>query len=158
MLSATIKTRFGPFTMAMDEDSVVRGAVFGDVGRLRQVLPGVKFKSDEEASRMMSRMLRAWFAGSDRFAIRPEGTPFQKRVWDEVQNIPRGTTRTYKEIAARLKTSPRAVGRALGSNPIALLVPCHRVVGAEGGLIGYAFGVGIKKMILEFEKERRLTG
>lgn len=87
--------------------------------------------------------------------LAPEGTPFQKSVWTALQTIPYGETATYGEIAAKVGNpkAARAIGRANHDNPIAILIPCHRVVGANGKLTGYAAGLEIKKALLEIEKE-----
>jgi methylated-DNA-[protein]-cysteine S-methyltransferase len=69
--------------------------------------------------------------------LAPTGTPFQRRVWSEIDRIPVGESRTYGEIARALRTGPRAVGNACGANPIALVTPCHRVVGSRGALGGF---------------------
>lgn len=101
--------------------------------------------------------LDAYFVG-DRTAfdlpLRPEGTPFQQRVWAEVQMIPYGRTTTYGDLAERLgdPKTVRAVGLANGRNPIAILIPCHRVVGADGALTGYAGGLGRKRALLALEQ------
>jgi methylated-DNA-[protein]-cysteine S-methyltransferase len=82
------------------------------------------------------------------------GTAFQQRVWSELEKIPYGTTSSYGEIAARLGLpmgASRAVGTANGSNPIAIVVPCHRVIGANGKLVGYAAGLERKKYLLDLE-------
>lgn len=82
------------------------------------------------------------------------GTEFQKKVWKELMNIPYGQTRTYKEIAV-LVNNPnacRAVGNANNKNPISIIVPCHRVIGTNGKLVGYAGGKDVKKRLLEYEK------
>ena len=86
---------------------------------------------------------------------RPRGTAFQEAVWRRLRTIPYGQTLSYGEIAASLGLSPgaaRAVGGAVGRNPISLIIPCHRVVGAGGGLTGYAAGVERKKRLLVLEK------
>ena len=88
------------------------------------------------------------------FPIRMVGTPFQQRVWHALQQIPYGTTRTYGEIAAVIGT-PRAscaVGMACNKNPLLLIVPCHRVVGANGTLTGFAYGTDAKRYLLELER------
>jgi AraC family transcriptional regulator of adaptative response/methylated-DNA-[protein]-cysteine methyltransferase len=84
------------------------------------------------------------------------GTVFQQRVWEELRRIPRGETRTYREIAASVGTpaAVRAVGSACGANPVALVVPCHRAVRTDGGLGGYAWGLGRKKKLLALEKKK----
>ncbi len=81
------------------------------------------------------------------------GTPFQRRVWEELRTIPRGSTVSYGELAARLGMpgAARAVGSAVARNPVSIVVPCHRVVGADGSLTGYAGGVERKRALLELE-------
>ena len=84
--------------------------------------------------------------------LRPEGTAFQHRVWQELMKIPYGETATYGAIARRVGCrSAQAVGQAIGRNPIAIIIPCHRVVGAEGRLTGYAYGVERKRRLIEME-------
>lgn len=82
------------------------------------------------------------------------GTEFQKKVWKELLNIPYGETRSYKDIAIAIgnEKSCRAVGNANNKNPIAIIVPCHRVVGSNGSMIGYAGGIDIKEKLLKIEK------
>jgi methylated-DNA-[protein]-cysteine S-methyltransferase len=82
-----------------------------------------------------------------------EGTEFQKKVWNELQKIPFGKTATYKEIAVALgnKNAVRAIGRANGSNPVPVIIPCHRVIESSGKLGGYSGGKGIKEKLLELE-------
>ncbi len=82
---------------------------------------------------------------------KPLGTSFQQRVWHELQNIPYGTTSSYGDLATQLKSSPRAVGGANGSNPVCLIFPCHRVIGANGSLTGYAGGIERKEWLLKHE-------
>lgn len=86
--------------------------------------------------------------------LAPRGSEFRRAVWDELLRIPYGETITYGEIAKRLggKTSARAVGGAVGHNPISIIIPCHRVVGAKGKLTGYAGGVDKKVKLLEIER------
>jgi AraC family transcriptional regulator of adaptative response/methylated-DNA-[protein]-cysteine methyltransferase len=81
-------------------------------------------------------------------------TTFQARVWRELRAIPAGATRSYGEIARRIgrPRSARAVGRACASNPVALLIPCHRAVGSDGALSGYRWGAGRKKALLAMER------
>ena len=89
------------------------------------------------------------------FPIRMVGTPFQQRVWHALQQIPYGTTCTYGEIAAAIGNprASRAVGMACNRNPLLLIVPCHRVVGANGKLTGFAYGTDAKRWLLELEVE-----
>ena len=98
--------------------------------------------------------LDAVFAGRDPGAppvLAPRGTAFQQKVWSALLAIPRGRTVTYGELAARWGSAPRAVGSAVRRNPISLIIPCHRVVGASGSLTGYAGGLERKKALLALE-------
>lgn len=111
------------------------------------------------------RWLEVYFAGKDPDftpPLAPAGTAFQKAVWDILLTIPYGETISYGEIAARLaetrglaRVSARAVGGAVGRNPISLLIPCHRVVGADGSLTGYAGGLEKKRFLLRLEAGAR---
>ncbi|MEQ9461669.1 MAG: MGMT family protein [Phycisphaeraceae bacterium] len=88
------------------------------------------------------------------FTVAPEGTAFQKAVWHALLSIPHGSTATYADIARRLGRNPsaaRAVGGAVGSNPIALLIPCHRVIGTSGQLTGFGWGLQRKETLLRAE-------
>lgn len=87
----------------------------------------------------------------DKVPMSLRGTDFQKTVWRRLMEIPVGTTTTYGNIADYLQTAPRAVGSAVGKNPISLLVPCHRVIGSTGHLHGYRWGLAVKKCLLAAE-------
>jgi methylated-DNA-[protein]-cysteine S-methyltransferase len=103
------------------------------------------------------RQLTDYFAGTRRvfdLPLRPAGTDFQRRVWQVLASVPWGTTTTYGAIAARLEMPPgasRAVGAANGANPIAIVLPCHRVIGSDGRLTGYAGGLERKAGLLRLE-------
>ena len=85
--------------------------------------------------------------------LNPQGTAFQKRVWQALLTIPYGETLSYGEIAKMVDCrSAQAVGQAVGANPIALIIPCHRVIASNGQLGGYAYGIKIKKRLLELEQ------
>lgn len=87
--------------------------------------------------------------------LHPQGSPFRQTVWDILLTIPRGQTMTYGEIARRLGVhSAQAVGGAVGHNPISILIPCHRVVGSDGSLTGYAGGLDRKTRLLQLEGAR----
>jgi methylated-DNA-[protein]-cysteine S-methyltransferase len=98
------------------------------------------------------------------FPLSPEGTDFQQAVWELLMKIPYGKTSTYGAIAVKLKAkgikaSAQAVGGAVGHNPVSILIPCHRVLGADGSLTGYAGGLGKKSALLELEgNEKILSG
>lgn len=103
-----------------------------------------------------AEQLAAYFAGERRafdLPLRPAGTPFQLRVWTALAAVPFGTTTTYAELAAAVgdPRAARAVGRALAANPLPILVPCHRVVGAAGELTGYGGGFWRKEWLLRHE-------
>ena len=106
----------------------------------------------------MARVLQR-MAGEEPAAALPidlQATAFQRRVWDELKAIPRGQTRSYGEIARRIgqPTAARAVARACATNPVALVIPCHRVVAGSGKLCGYRWGVDRKRRLLEREGAR----
>ena len=103
------------------------------------------------------RQIMAYLGGKRQqldFPIRMVGTPFQQRVWRALQQIPYGTTRTYGEIATAIGNprASRAVGMACNKNPLLLIVPCHRVIGANGKLTGFAYGMNAKRWLLELEE------
>lgn len=108
--------------------------------------------------RQAAAELAAYFAGDLReftVPLAPKGTPFQQKVWAALREIPYGETRSYKEIAAMVgnEKACRAVGMANNRNPLPIFIPCHRVVGADGELVGYAGGLDVKTFLLELEKE-----
>jgi len=113
----------------------------------------VPFRDAEE-------QLAAYFAGELKefqLELRPEGTEFRTRVWDALDDVPYGATTTYGEIAARVgasRVAVRAVGGAIGANPLLILRPCHRVIGANGLLTGYAGGLERKTALLTLEGAR----
>lgn len=85
--------------------------------------------------------------------LKPQGTPFQQKVWGELLNIPYGATVSYGEIARRIGCrSAQAIGQAVHRNPISIIIPCHRVIGADGSLTGYASGLDIKQRLLQIEQ------
>jgi methylated-DNA-[protein]-cysteine S-methyltransferase len=107
-----------------------------------------------------ARQVRAYFEGERKsfdLPLAPAGSDFQRRVWNEIARIPCGQTITYAELARRAGApgSARAAGAATGRNPISIVVPCHRVVGSDGSLTGYAGGVARKAKLLELEDARQ---
>lgn len=96
-----------------------------------------------------------FFEGRKVFSLplNPDGSAFQKAVWAELQNIPYGRTISYKQLAEKMgdKNLIRAVGRANASNPIPIIIPCHRVIGTNGSLVGYSGGIEVKRYLLELE-------
>ena len=113
----------------------------------------------EEAELILSckKQLDEYFAGKRKtfdLPLVPKGTEFQQKVWKALQEIPYGETKTYGEIAAAIGNpkAARAVGMANNKNPIGIIIPCHRVVGANGKLVGYAGGMEKKEFLLELER------
>ncbi len=109
------------------------------------------------------RQLLEYFDGARRdfdLPLAPAGTPFQHRVWDELRRIPYGETISYGELARRIgrPTASRAVGAANGRNPLAIVVPCHRVIGADGTLTGYGGGLPVKETLLAHERDGTAGG
>ncbi|MEV5879020.1 methylated-DNA--[protein]-cysteine S-methyltransferase [Streptomyces sp. NPDC052101] len=124
----------------------------------RRGAPAVRAEDRDDAPFAEAhRQLDAYFAGRlTRFELPPAvtGTPFQRAVWQALEDIPYGTTTTYGELAGRLgvpRADLRAVGRALGDNPLLLVRPCHRVIGADGSMRGYAGGIERKLWLLTHE-------
>ncbi len=109
------------------------------------------------ALRDARRQLSEYFAGDRRvfdLPLAPDGTAFQRRVWQELRGIPYAETISYGELARRIgqPTASRAVGAANGRNPLAIVVPCHRVIGADGALTGYGGGLPVKEALLALER------
>lgn len=122
----------------------------------RPVVSASDWQEGSSALAEAVRQLQAYFQGSLRqftLPLAPAGTPFQQRVWQELQRIPYGITMTYQDLAERVDKpqGARAVGSANGANPIAIIVPCHRVLGRDGRLRGYAGGLPIKRHLLRHE-------
>ena len=109
----------------------------------------------------LTTAMNAYFAGDlgaiDRLPVETGGTPFQQTVWTALREIPCGTTVSYSELARRIDrpSAVRAVGLANGANPVGVVVPCHRVVGADGTLTGYGGGIDRKRWLLDHETTRR---
>jgi len=119
-----------------------------------------RWRESSDAFDDVVSQLTEYFGGErQRFELPlgPEGTPFQQRVWRELQDIPYGVTISYGQLAARIgqPTASRAVGLANGSNPLAIVIPCHRVIGANGTLTGYGGGLPMKERLLALERGAR---
>lgn len=118
--------------------------------------PPGEWLQQERPFRLAITQLREYFAGTRRhfeLALAPRGTPFQLAVWQALRAIPYGQTISYGEIAQRLgrPEAARAVGLANGANPLPVIVPCHRVIGADGSLTGFGGGLPIKRALLHLE-------
>jgi len=149
-----ITTPIGAFSVAVDAAGAVAATAFGGKGALSARLHGATLLPNARRTAAARRQIEAWFRGRRReFSVElsPAGTAFQRRVWDSLRGIPFGETRSYGDVARLVRSSPRAVGRANATNPICLIIPCHRVIGSDGSLTGYAFGEDRKRRLLEFE-------
>ena len=149
----------GPLLLT-SEDSSLTGLHFVK-GKPLPVLTGSVL--DEAAAPFPEAIgqLEEYFRGErSKFGIslRLKGTEFEVRAWQALSSIPFGETISYKEQAQRLGSVPRAVGLANGRNPVAIIVPCHRVIGADGKLVGYGGGIERKRALLEFEATVRDFG
>lgn len=142
---------FGLLRIGYDDDSVVFLKKVSET-----VDYGQKTKFTEKVYTQVIEYLNGKRTSFD-FAYKLKGTEFQQKVWEQLLNIPYGETRTYKEIATAIGNprASRAVGMANNKNPITLVVPCHRVVGTNGKMVGYAGGLEMKEALLSLEKQNR---
>ncbi|MER6287805.1 methylated-DNA--[protein]-cysteine S-methyltransferase [Streptomyces sviceus] len=149
-----IDSPYGPLTLVAD-DGVLCGLYMTDQ---RHRPPEETFGAPDDGwSKEAEYQLTAYFKGELQeftLELRLHGTPFQRTVWEQLRRIPHGETRTYGELADALGNpkASRAVGLANGRNPIGIIVPCHRVVGADGSLTGYGGGLERKQRLLDFER------
>lgn len=148
----------GPLATLVDEGGAVRRIEFVKGRALLDQLErrGVRMVEDEERTEPVRRQLAEYFARERTdfdLELRPAGTPFELEVWEALRRIPYGETRSYGELARALgrPNASRAVGRANGANPIPIVVPCHRVIGADGSLTGFGGGLQAKTTLLELE-------
>lgn len=157
-------TPFGPVTVGLTEKGMCwLGFVDADVpdalDELRHDWPAATLIEDAAGTGEAAADAFAWAEGRGSAPLRlhVRGTNFQLKVWEALLTIPPGTTTTYGELAARLNNpkASRAIGRAVGANPISLLIPCHRVIGAAGALTGYRWGTTRKRAILAMEASRQ---
>lgn len=151
-------TSLGGMLVAASETGVCCLAFGQGEAELAARFPGARLASaGDEMDALFAEVLAAVEQGGPGAAAIPldiKGTAFQRRVWDELRRIPPGETRSYGELAAALGKpgASRAVGGANAANPIAVLIPCHRVVSADGSLGGYAYGAAIKAELLRRER------
>ncbi|MFJ8941939.1 methylated-DNA--[protein]-cysteine S-methyltransferase [Streptomyces sp. NPDC102395] len=148
-----IDSPYGPLTLVAD-DGVLCGLYMTEQ-RHRPAQDSFGAREDRLFAEAEDQ-LEAYFAGGLKeftLPLRLDGTPFQRGVWAELRKIPYGETRTYGDLAHALgaPTASRAVGLANGRNPVGIIVPCHRVVGADGSLTGYGGGLDRKRRLLSFE-------
>lgn len=153
----TFPTPCGAFSVTIDANGALVATAFGSLAALKQRVDADAFVRDAAAVAPARRELEDFFGGRSRtFTVRvaAAGTPFQQAVWSALRKIPFGRTASYGEIAAAIGRpgAARAVGRANGANPVCVIVPCHRVIGTDGSLTGFAFGEKIKRQLLALEQ------
>lgn len=164
LFATWIDTPLGPMIALADSSSlrllefIDRRGLEAEIEKLRKQLNAAIVPGDQVVLQQIRMELQNYFDGKSkefRCPIALSGTPFQLRVWEELRTIPIGTTRSYAEQAARLgqPTAVRAVARANGANSLAIIVPCHRVVGSQGELTGYAGGLARKRWLLDHESK-----
>lgn len=120
--------------------------------RLLSAVPEGETRTLRRAADWLARYFAGEDPGTPGLPLKPEGTAYQKRVWAALRQIPYGETTSYGQLARALGTSARAVGGAVGKNPILILIPCHRVLGSNGSLTGFAAGPEAKRVLLNIEK------
>ncbi|MGV8928692.1 MAG: methylated-DNA--[protein]-cysteine S-methyltransferase [Brevundimonas sp.] len=156
-----VATPVGEVLLVTDQDGAVRALDFADYeARMTRLLgrhaPGAVL-TDGRAPAAVRCAVEAYFAGDlaalNGLKVKTGGTAFQRTVWAALRTIPAGETRSYGQLAAAIGSpkAMRATGLANGQNPIAVIVPCHRVIGANGTLTGYAGGLARKRWLLEHE-------
>lgn len=164
LLMDRIDTPIGEMLMVADRDGNLRATDWTEhEARMHRLLRlhygdyGVRLEPTRDPSGLTDAISR-YFAGEleaiDALPVQTAGTPFQREVWRALREIPCGTTVSYAQLAERIgrPAAVRAVGLANGSNPVGIVVPCHRVIGSDGSLTGYGGGITRKRWLLEHEK------
>jgi methylated-DNA-[protein]-cysteine S-methyltransferase len=152
----TVESPVGPLLLAGDADALRRVSFESSKHAAR---PPADWKEDRAPFTEVIGQLQAYFRGELRkfdVPLAMEGTEFQLRVWNALRGIPYGETISYLQLAERIGNprAVRAVGLANGSNPIPIIVPCHRVIGSDGSLTGFGGGIPTKKKLLELESKQ----
>ncbi|HYG70525.1 MAG TPA: methylated-DNA--[protein]-cysteine S-methyltransferase [Anaeromyxobacteraceae bacterium] len=155
--SCTMATPIGRVRIDVEDGAVIAIHLLGNGRRSRNAV--APEAPPDPVLAEACRQLAEYFAGARAtfdLPLRPRGTAFQQEVWRALCAIPPGETRSYAEIARAIGRpgAVRAVGAANGQNPIAIVVPCHRVIGSDGTLVGYAGGLDTKRWLLRHERER----
>lgn len=147
--STFVKTPLGDLTVTEEEGAVVE-VKFGNFPPFSKETPLLC-----EAKKQLGEYFQGTRHAFD-LPLNPKGTPFQQSVWRELRKIPYGKTATYGEIAAKIGNprASRAVGMANNKNPIGIIIPCHRVIGTQGKLVGYAGGLSKKEFLLALESSK----
>ena len=150
MQTEYFESEIGWLEISADEDAIT------DVSFLDKV-PSINYQNKNELIKDCIKQLKEYFSGKRKIFqlnLNPSGTDFQKRVWNELLHIPFGKTTTYLAMARKLGDEKviRAAASANGKNPIAIIIPCHRVIGSDGSLVGYAGGMERKRKLLALEQ------
>jgi O-6-methylguanine DNA methyltransferase len=155
---------YSPFLKNVFVASTIKGLCMVDfltsekafLKELGSLIPGEIIRDDRKNGKALSQIKRYLMGKLKRFdcSLDLRGTPFQRKVWRALAKIPYGSTRAYRDIAKSIghPKAFRAVGNANGSNPIPIILPCHRVIESNGGLGGFGHGVKVKQQLLDFEK------
>ncbi len=159
VLHHCFETEIGMIAVDVEEGAVVGVEISARSARGSDLLapkPDWSAKRSDPLALLAEKQIREYLAGERQvfdLPLNPAGTDFQKKVWQALLEIPYGKTETYGGIAARIGNpkAARAVGMANNRNQIAIIIPCHRVIGADGSLVGYAGGLDIKKSLLQKE-------
>jgi methylated-DNA-[protein]-cysteine S-methyltransferase len=153
----TEPTEIGPLTLVADGDALA--GLYMEMHRHQPDIStfGPAVDGNDRFLKGVVEQLSAYFAGEIQtfdLAVAPKGTPFQQRVWAALQEIPYGETWSYRQLADHIgqPTASRAVGLANGKNPVSIIIPCHRVIGASGSLTGYGGGIERKQLLLDLER------
>ncbi|AKH85547.1 cysteine methyltransferase [Streptomyces sp. CNQ-509] len=153
----TLDSPVGPLTLVAEDDSLTGLYMTDQRHRPAEETFGTPADPGDPPFAAAAAQLTAYFAGERTdfdLPLHLAGTPFQQRVWEQLRQIPYGETISYGELAERVgnPAASRAVGMANGRNPVGIIVPCHRVVGANGSLTGYGGGIDRKKQLLALER------
>lgn len=156
-LTTTVPSPIGPLVLVAENGAII--GLYMNTPRHAVVRDDWVESPDDPLLRRAAEQLAEYFAGSRRefdLPLAPRGTGFQARVWEELKRIPYGETISYGELARRVgdPNASRAVGLANGRNPVSILIPCHRVIGASGKMTGYGGGIERKIALLDLERGR----
>lgn len=158
MLSSILPTPYGPLQISVNDDGALVEILLPNRPHARPADTAATHAASDGMRNALTQ-LTEYFAGTRRtfeLPIDPHGSPFERRVWERVSAVPYGATTSYGAIASELglTNAARAVGHANGANPIPIVIPCHRVIGANGALTGYGGGLELKCALLELEGAR----
>ncbi len=156
LFTAIFETPFGMMFAAVNESGALTRLAFCRDSDTKPENLGGHIVVDRARCEAVARQMNAYYRGERQqfdLVLAPSGTPFQTRVWNALLQIPYGTTISYQALANRIDQpkAVRAVGHANGQNPIVVIVPCHRVIGSDGSLHGYGYGIDMKARLLNLE-------